>query len=117
MLSCVESGNYARFFRHLHQAPYIPACLMAKYVDRMRSAAVEVMARTFNPVKGRAAQVPLQQVLDALCMLAEAELVEFAAERPHLLQVQPGSPTVGLRRPLSRSEGQQAQQLPGFGYV
>lgn len=115
VLTCVETGNYARFFRILRRAPYIFACLMAKYVDRMRTAAVETIARTFNPAKGRVTQLPLAEVLHALCLLDEAELVEFAEGRTHLLLVEPGSPTVGLRR-AGRDEGVQ-QQLPSFRCV
>ena len=118
VLSCVETGNYARFFRLLRRAPYVFACLMAKYVDRMRTAAVETMARTFNPAKGRVTQLPLAEVLEALSLLDEAELVEFAEGRQHLLLVEPGSPTVGLRRAGVGEGVQDQQQFPaGMGYV
>ncbi len=115
MLTCVETGNYARFFRLLRRAPYIFACLMAKYVDRMRTEAVELMARTFNPAKGRATLLPLPEMLGALCMLDEEELAEFAEDKQHLLQVELGSPTVGVRR-AGRNEGVH-QQLPVLGCV
>ena len=40
-----------------------------------------------------------QELLHALCMLDEAELIEFAEERPALLIVTPGGATASLRRP------------------
>ena len=39
------------------------------------------------------------ELLHALCMLDEAELIEFAEERPALLIVTPGGATASLRRP------------------
>jgi SAC3/GANP family len=43
ILACRETGNYARFFRILRQAPYLLACLMTKYVRQMRDIALDTI--------------------------------------------------------------------------
>lgn len=82
VLTCVETDNFARFFSLLRRAPYLPGCLMAKYVERMREKALEVWGRAYNPTKARGTAFRTADVLRALCMQDEDELKALAVSRP-----------------------------------
>mmetsp|Transcript_27630 Transcript_27630/g.42294 ORF Transcript_27630/g.42294 Transcript_27630/m.42294 type:complete len:2013 (-) Transcript_27630:135-6173(-) len=75
--------NYAKFFRLLRDidTPYLFACVMFKYVETMRKAAIRIMAKTFGSrrktseggVVGVYDQYPLRDLVHLLCFEDESD--------------------------------------------
>ena len=84
VLACVETNNFARFFHHLRGAPYIFACLMAKYVDSMRETALKTWSSVFNPGKTSHTTFTKEEIIHALCLSSEEELYELTETHPWL---------------------------------
>jgi hypothetical protein len=91
VLLCKETGNYARFFRLLRTAPYLMACLMAKYAKDFRSKALGLLFTTLRrnpayrlPDQTVAVPLPLPYLMHALCFNNHSDATDYVAARPWL---------------------------------
>lgn len=120
------TGNHARFFRMLREAPYLMACLMAKYVKEIRINALRLMYVTRlksypPPAPGEPRRVPVSssELVQMLCFVDEEELFAYVQkEERHWLTASPDEHVVYVMRyssPPDDAAQQQQQQQQAMG--
>ncbi|XP_043280089.1 uncharacterized protein xmas [Venturia canescens] len=76
--SCIESNNYAKFFRLVRETTYTNACILLRYFNQVRVRALSVMVKAYCRTSSMA--FPLYELMDILGFEDENEAVLFCEQ-------------------------------------
>ncbi|XP_037070236.1 germinal-center associated nuclear protein-like, partial [Pollicipes pollicipes] len=84
----LSTNNYVRFFKLVRRSAYLPACLLQRYFNQVRTRALDVITRTFCPPK-KVVEFPLSELQQTLGLESEAECASLL--RQHGLESEQGT--------------------------
>lgn len=76
--SCIESNNYAKFFRLVRETTYTNACILLRYFNQVRVRALSVMVKAYCRTSSMA--FPLYELIDILGFEDENEAIYFCEQ-------------------------------------
>ncbi|CAH1255439.1 MCM3AP [Branchiostoma lanceolatum] len=77
VFSALNNNNFVRFFKLLWAAPYLPACIMHRYLTQVRTQSIKVMNRAYS-ITGRTSQFPLSDYMRMMGFEDEDETAIFS---------------------------------------
>ncbi|XP_078672133.1 germinal-center associated nuclear protein-like isoform X2 [Branchiostoma floridae x Branchiostoma belcheri] len=77
VFSALNNNNFVRFFKLLWAAPYLPACIMHRYLTQVRTQSIKVMNRAYS-ITGRTTQFPVEDYMRMMGFEDEDETAIFS---------------------------------------
>ncbi|XP_078620785.1 germinal-center associated nuclear protein-like isoform X2 [Branchiostoma floridae x Branchiostoma japonicum] len=77
VFSALNNNNFVRFFKLLQAAPYLPACIMHRYLTQVRTQSIKVMNRAYS-ITGRTTQFPVSDYMRMMGFEDEDETAIFS---------------------------------------